>query len=38
VDDAAAADELFVLLMGNQTDPRREWIVDKAKFATNLDV
>jgi DNA gyrase subunit B len=38
VDDAAAADELFVLLMGNQTDPRREWIVDKAHFATNLDV
>ena len=38
VTDAQAADELFVLLMGNQTDPRREWIVDKAKFATNLDV
>ena len=38
VEDAQAADELFVLLMGNQTDPRREWIVDKAKFATNLDV
>jgi DNA gyrase subunit B len=36
--DAQAADELFVLLMGNATDPRREWIVDKAKFATNLDI
>lgn len=38
IDDAEAADELFVLLMGSRTDPRREWIVDKAKFATNLDV
>ena len=38
VEDAQTADELFVLLMGNQTDPRREWIVDKARFATNLDV
>ena len=27
IEDAARADELFVLLMGNQTDPRREWIV-----------
>ena len=38
IDDAQAADELFVLLMGNQTDPRRDWIVSKAQFATNLDV
>ena len=38
VTDAAAADELFVLLMGSNADPRREWIVDKAHFATNLDV
>ncbi len=38
IDDAQAADELFVLLMGSATDPRREWIVSKAKFATNLDI
>jgi DNA gyrase subunit B len=38
VEDAARADELFVLLMGNQTDPRREWIVSNAKFAENVDV
>jgi DNA gyrase subunit B len=38
IQDAQAADELFVLLMGNQTDPRREWIVDKARFATNIDI
>jgi DNA gyrase subunit B len=38
IEDAARADELFVLLMGNQTDPRRDWIVSNAKFATQLDV
>ncbi len=38
IEDAARADELFVLLMGNQTDPRREWIVGHAHFAENVDV
>ena len=38
VPDAEAADELFPLLMGNQTDPRREWIVSNAQFADNVDV
>jgi DNA gyrase subunit B len=38
IEDAARTDELFVLLMGNQTDPRREWIVSNAKFAEKLDV
>ena len=38
IEDAARADELFVLLMGNQTDPRRDWIVTNAKFAENVDV
>ncbi|MFT5563795.1 MAG: DNA gyrase subunit B [Myxococcota bacterium] len=38
VTDAKRADDLFVLLMGTQTDPRRAWIVKKAKFATNIDV
>ena len=38
IEDAARADELFVLLMGNQTDPRREWIVTNAHFAENVDV
>jgi DNA gyrase subunit B len=37
VDDAARADALFPLLMGNQTEPRREWIVTNAKFAANVD-
>jgi DNA gyrase subunit B len=38
IEDAARTDELFVLLMGNQTDPRREWIVSNAKFAEKLDI
>ncbi len=38
IEEAARADELFVLLMGNQTDPRREWIVANAHFAQDLDV
>jgi DNA gyrase subunit B len=38
IEDAARADELFVLLMGNQTDPRREWIVTNAHFVENVDV
>jgi DNA gyrase subunit B len=38
IEDAARADELFVLLMGNQTDPRREWIVSNAHFAQELDI
>ena len=38
VDDAARAEALFPLLMGNQTEPRREWIVTNAHFAANVDV
>ncbi len=38
IEEAARADELFVLLMGNATDPRREWIVNRAHFAENVDV
>ena len=32
------ADERFGLLMGNATDPRREWIIANAQFAQNVDV
>ncbi len=38
IEDAMRADELFTLLMGNATDPRREWIVNNAKFADVVDV
>jgi DNA gyrase subunit B len=37
IDQAERADELFTLLMGGQSEPRREWIEANAQFAVNLD-
>ena len=38
VDDAVKADEIFSVLMGDQVEPRRQFITDNAKFVSNLDI
>ncbi|MGA1077704.1 MAG: toprim domain-containing protein, partial [Nitriliruptoraceae bacterium] len=38
LDDEEATAMLFERLMGNQTDERRNWIVERARFARNLDL
>ena len=37
LDDAIEADRVFDMLMGEKVEPRKKYILDNAKFATNLD-
>jgi DNA gyrase subunit B len=38
LEDAIDADKVFSMLMGDEVDPRREFIEANAKYATNVDV
>ena len=37
LEDAVQADQIFTILMGEEVEPRKQWIEQNAKKADNLD-
>ena len=37
IEDAVAADQIFTVLMGEEVEPRKQWIEKNARYAVNLD-
>jgi DNA gyrase subunit B len=37
LEDAVEADEIFTILMGEEVEPRKQWIETNARYVVNLD-